>query len=96
MHLSLSVFVARRSLSESATRLSLLDRATAAKTNAHSLALTRYCTRAYTHSHTHRADRQHDFILQSGFSARYDGGEPSAGSRGQNVSWFVSPFSLCD
>ena len=45
-------------------------------------------THTHTHTYIHRAaDRQHDFILQSGFSARYDGGEPAARSRRQNVSY---------
>lgn len=51
----------------------------------------------YAHTHIHRAGRQHDFILQSGFSARYDGGEPPACSRRQNVSYLpsLSLFSAC-
>ena len=45
-------------------------------------------THTHTHTYIHRAaDRQHDFTLHSAFSARYDGGEPAARSRRQNVSY---------
>lgn len=62
---------------------------TAAEAHTHSLSHSRSHThgRYCTHTLIHRAGRQHDFILQSGFSARYDGGEPPARSRGQNVSY---------
>lgn len=46
-------------------------------------------SRSRSHRVSAQADRQHVFILQPGFSARADGGEPPAGSRRHNVS------SLC-
>lgn len=97
VHLSLSVFVARRSLSESDAPVFIRQGSTAAKRRrAHWLSHV-YCTGSHTHthsSHTRWAGRQHDFILQSGFSARYDGGEPPACSRRQNVSWISFLLSL--
>lgn len=88
LHLSLSVSATRRSLDESDAPLFIrqgAQRRRRTHTLSHSLSHThgRYCT----HTLIHRAGRQHDFILQSGFSARYDGGEPPARSRGQNVSY---------
>lgn len=86
LHLSLSVSAARRSLGESDAPLFIRRRR---RTHTQTHSRTHGTVGTYTRS-LHRAGWQHDFILQSGFSAWYDGGEPPACSRRQNVSYFIS------